>query len=158
MRSSACLIAFALLAGCVATPPEISSPPPPAPQEIAAMRAVETRVVPVPIESVFPHVIDVLLDNNFVVRSVDTRLGFVAFGQQWMDPTQPTASVSEEGTILFTSAGAGSTQMRVMLAGNWHDLEVGGHSYASRGAAGQGPSEQEYRKILDMLQRGLTSH
>lgn len=158
MRIAYCLAVLLLLSGCVVPPPPaISSPPPPAPEQIAAAHNIQTRVVQVPIESVLPRAINVLLDNNFVVRSVDSKMGFISFYQQWMDPTLYSASVSEEGSVVFTPVATGSTQIRVMLTGSWHDTGVGSNIQGSKGASGQGPEAEEYKKILDLLQRGLVS-
>lgn len=152
-----CLSLLLLLAGCQTVVPAIRSPPTPPPEQIAVARSVQSQVVQVPIESVLPRAISVLMDNNFVVRSADSKLGFVSFYQQWMDPVFYSATVSEEGTILFTPAGAGSTQIRVMLTGGWRDTEAGGNILGSKGVGGQGPELAEYRKILDMLARGLAA-
>lgn len=158
MTRVSCLIALLLLAGCATPPPQLHSPAAPPPEQIAAARSVQTRVIAVQFDAVLPRAIAVLMDNNFVVRSADAKLGFVSFYQQWMDPTLAAASVTEEGTILFTPAAAGSTQMRVMLTGSWHDLQVGESIQGSKGESGKSAEEVEYRKILDMLQGGLTAH
>jgi len=157
LKRTHCLTLLLLLTGCEPVVPALRSPPTPPPEQIAAARSVQSRVVQVPMESVLPRAISVLMDNNFVVRSADAKLGFVSFYQQWMDPVFYSTSVSEEGSILFTPAGAGATQIRVMLTGGWRDTEAGGNILGSKGVAGQGPEEIEYRKILDMLQRGLAS-
>jgi hypothetical protein len=112
-------------------------------------------------ESVLPRAIEVLMDNNFVVRSADEKLGFVSFYRRWTtaDPNAVFASVSEEGSIHFTPVTAGTTKIRVLLTGSWQSLVSGGGGIARiEGGAGQRVEQTEYRKFLDMLQGGLTKH
>lgn len=124
------------------------------------IRALQTRVIPAPLDSIFPRVIEVLMDNDYIVRSVDAQAGFVSFYQQWTDAAQAAANISEEGSALFTSAGPGQTQVRVTLTGGWQRLEITGggtHSTDSGmvGGVQQSTGAEEYRKILDALQNGL---
>jgi len=157
MRSVLGLIWLLLLAGCQAAPVQVHSAPTPTPEQVLQLRAIQTRVVAVPSDSVFPLVINVLMDNGYVVRSANAQLGLVAFYQQWTDATQSDASLTQEGSILFTPAGPGSTQVRVMLTGGWQQEDVGRQVSAMVGGVQQSAEAAEYKKVLDTLEAGLTS-
>lgn len=126
------------------------------------MRQVQTRVIATPIGSILPAAIEILFDNGYVVRAVDGPLGFIAFYQQWTDPAQSAANISEEGSILFKAAGPQSTQIRVMLTGGWQRLEATGGGprstdYGMVGGVQQVAGADEYKKLLDLLEAGLAS-
>jgi hypothetical protein len=159
-----CFGVFALcaLGGCVAPPVQLRSAPIPNAQQVAQTRDVQTRVIATPVNAVFPRALEILFDNGYVVRAADGQLGFIAFYQQWTDPTQSSANISEEGSILFKAAGSKSTQMRVMLTGGWQRLEATGggtHStdYGMVGGVQQVAGADEYKKLLDLLEAGLAS-
>jgi hypothetical protein len=150
------------LVGCMAEPVQLRSAPPPTAQQVAQTREVQSRVIATPIDSVLPRAIEILFDNGYVVRAADGQLGFIAFYQQWTDPTQSGANISEEGSILFKSSGPLSTQIRVMLTGGWQRLEPTGggiHStdFGMVGGVQQVAGADEYKKILDLLEAGLAS-
>jgi len=159
-RLAVCLLLAGVLPGCVIPPPvQVRSAPAPTPEEITRIRALQTRLISAPIDSIFPRVIEILMDNDYVVRSVDAKAGFVSFYQQWSDPSQAAANISQEGSILFTPAGK-QTQVRVILTGGWQRLEItgGGPRSTDSGMVGgvqQSAADEEYRKILDTLQKGL---
>ena len=162
MKGALWVIAIGMLTGCVtARPVVVRSEPTPTPEQVAQVRAIQTRVIATPIESVFPKVIDVLMDNDYVVRSADAKLGLVVFYQQWTDTTQNYANITREGTALFKPAGASSTQVRVMLTGGWQQLENTGGGLrspvSSMVGAVQGGATDEYKKVLDVLQNGLAA-
>ena len=115
-----------------------------------------------PVDAVLPRAIEILFDNGYVVRAADAQLGLIAFYQQWTDPTQGGANISEEGSILFKAAGPQSTQIRVMLTGGWQRLEPTGggvHSadFGMVGGVQQVAGASEYKAILDLLETGLTA-
>jgi hypothetical protein len=156
------VFALCALAGCVMPPVQLRSAPTPTAQQIAQTREVQSRVIATPIDAVFPSAIEILFDNGYVVRAADGQLGFIAFYQQWSDPSQSDANISEEGSILFKAAGPGATQIRVMLTGGWQRLEATGggrHStdYGMVGGVQQIAGADEYKKLLDLLQAGLAS-
>ena len=160
MRIIGCLFLACALEGCLPAV-QVRSAPAPTPQEMVQIRTLQTRVIAASMDSIFPRVIEVLMDNDYVVRSVDAQAGFVSFYQQWMDPSQAAANITEEGSILFTAAGSGQTQVRVILTGGWQRLQVtggGAHSTDSGmvGGVQQSAGDEEYKKILDTLQSGLT--
>lgn len=159
VRTAVCLLLVCMLQGCQLPPVQVHSAPAPTPQEVTQIRALQTRVISAPIDSIFPRVIEILMDNNYIVRSVDSRAGFVSFYQQWTDSTQASANISQEGSILFTPAGK-QTQVRVILTAGWQRLEVtgGGPRSTDSGMVGgvqQSAADEEYKKILDTLQSGL---
>jgi len=162
MKTSLAVLALCALAGCMAPPVQLRSAPTPTAQQVAQTRAVESRVIATPIDAALPRAIEILFDNGYVVSAADGQLGFIAFYQQWTDPTQGGANISEEGSLLFKAAGPQSTQIRVMLTGGWQRLEATGggvHStdFGMVGGVQQVASADEYKKILDLLEAGLAS-
>ncbi len=156
------MVPLCALSACTLPPVQLRSAPTPNAQQIAQTRGQQTRVIATPVGGVFPKAIEILFDNGYVVRSADGQLGFLAFYQQWTDPTQAGANISEEGSILFTAAGPNSTRVRVMLTGGWQRLETtgGGPHSTDTGMVGgvqQDAGADEYKKLLDLLQAGLST-
>ena len=75
-------------------PVELHSAPTPSAQQVAQTRDVQTRVIATPVDAILPRAIEILFDNGYVVRGADGQLGFIAFYQQWTDPTQSGANIS----------------------------------------------------------------
>jgi hypothetical protein len=162
MRVHFGVFALCALGGCVMPPVQLRSAPTPTAQQVAQTRDAQSRVIATPFDAVFPSAIEILFDNGYVVRGADAQLGFIAFYQQWTDPTQSDANISEEGSILFKAAGPKSTQIRVMLTGGWQRLQPTGggmHStdYGMVGGVQQVAGADEYKKLLDLLEAGLAS-
>jgi hypothetical protein len=162
MKITLGVLVLCVLVGCMAPPVQLRSAPPPNAQQVAQTRAVQTRVIAMPVDAVLPRAIEILFDNGYVVRAADAQLGLIAFYQQWTDPTQGGANISEEGSILFKAAGPQSTQIRVMLTGGWQRLEPTGggvHSadFGMVGGVQQVAGASEYKAILDLLETGLTA-
>lgn len=153
-------LAIAVLSGCVIRPPaQIRTAPLPTPQEIALKRQEQSRVIAVPLESVFPKVLDVLMDNGFIVRSVNEKAGFVSFSQQWQDKSWNGVNITIEGSLLFRSAGTNSTQVRVALTGSLEAFSCDG-VYSSTSMVRdvqQNASAKEYQMVLDVIDHGLAS-
>jgi len=162
MRTLTGLITLAL-AGCATRlPVQIHAAPPPTEAEVLQIRAIQTRVIAAPFDSIFPKVIDVLMDNGYVVRSTDSRLGFVALYQQWTDPNQNDAIIALEGNAIFEREGPGTTRIRVTLTGASQRLEVTGGGKISTDSGMVGKAEQsaatdEYTRLLNILESGLVS-
>jgi hypothetical protein len=148
-------LAIAVLSGCAV--PVVRTAPPPTAQQLALNRQIQLRVIAIPIEKVFPKVLDVLMDNGFIVRSVNERTGFVSFYQQWSDESQRNANITLEGSLLFRSVGPNSTQARVLLTGSWQVVSVGGGDSASSmvGRVQQNTPAKEYAMVLDAIDHGL---
>jgi hypothetical protein len=148
-------LAIAVLSGCAL--PEVRTAPLPTTQQLALNRQVQSRVIAIPVEGVFPKVLDVLMDNGFIIRSINEKAGFVSFYQQWVDKSQRYANITIEGSLLFTSAGPNSTLARVLLTGSWQIASYGGVDSATSMVRGvqQSTSGREYAMVLDVIDRGL---
>ena len=96
-------------------PVQPHSAPLPTAQQIDALRALQIRVLPIAADTIFPKVLDILLDNGYTIRSVNTKTGFVYFSQQWTDDSQSDANITLEGCLVFTPQGPGSSQVRLSL-------------------------------------------
>jgi hypothetical protein len=156
------LITACGLAGCALPPVQIHTAPAPTEAQVAHIRDIQTRVIPAPFDSIFPKVVDVLMDNGYVVRSTDSQLGFVAFYQQWTDPGQYNAIIALEGNAIFEREGPNTTRIRVALTGASQRLEITGGGKNSTDSGMVGKAEQnaamdEYRRLLNILESGLVS-
>jgi hypothetical protein len=150
--------AISVLSGCTA--PDVRTAPPPSPQQLALNHQVQVRAIAIPVERVFPKILDVLMDNGFIVRSANEKVGFVSFYQQWTDVSQGNANITLEGSILFKSAGPNSTEARVVLTGSWQRLSLGTGNSASSMVSGvqQSPGAEQYATVLDAIEHGLISN
>jgi hypothetical protein len=160
VRKFLTLLALGTLGGCALPPVQLRSAPPVSGQQIAEARDAQTRVIATPIDGSVSKAMEILFDNGYVVRSADQQLGLIAFYQQWTDPTQYGANISEEGSILFKAAGPQSTQIRIVLTGGWQRLEPTGGGPRSQdfgmvGGVQQAAGADEYKKLLDLLEAGL---
>lgn len=145
-----------LLGGCASV--QIRSAPLPTTAEAEQNRTVQTRLLKVPFETVFPKVIGVLLDDGYIVSSANERLGLVSFSQQWLDKDQHNANIRQEGTLFFERAGADATSVRVLMSGSWQVVSRGGGYSASSAMVGrvaQSSGEEQYKVLLDVVEKGL---
>ncbi|HEY4082818.1 MAG TPA: hypothetical protein VGM81_19195 [Burkholderiaceae bacterium] len=155
------LLLLLLLSACAQLPPvQLRSAPTPSAADIAQLRAAQSRTLAVRREAVFPKVLDVLIDNGYLIRSASPEAGVVSFSQQWNDPSQYDANITHEGTVLFEPVDAGHTKIRVTLSGSWQRLEVsngGARSTDTTMMSGvaQRTSVDEYKKLLDLIESGL---
>src|SRR4051812_40902721 len=94
-----------LLAGCE-IPARAWAPPMGPPGRVVAERRARSRVLQIPMQAVFPRVLDVLLDAGCVVRAADRELGMVSFFRVWADHGG-AFTYSQEGTLLFRSERPG---------------------------------------------------
>ena len=161
-RAAAFLLAAAL-GGCVWQPVELRSAPEPSPPEIVQLRSIAGRTLAVKAETVFPRVIYLLMDYGYVVRAADKDLGFLSLYQQWNDASQGDATITLEGTVMFRPAGADRTEVRLLLTSSWQRQRTsggGGEAYptvAMVSAVQQNATPGQYKTLLDILERGLTS-
>lgn len=153
-------LALGGLAACSQPEVRFRAAPRPSQGEAARLRQERTRVLAVEPASIFPRILDLLMDQGYLVRSVDERLGFVAFFQQWRDPSQGGANLIQEGTLLFTPMGDGSTKVRVMLTGSSQRLQGyasvrGDGSVVMLEAVRQDVGAEECLRVLDLVEQGL---
>lgn len=155
IKTSIGALVITILSGC--TVPVVRIAPPPTTQQLALDRQVQLRVIAIPVENVFPKVLDVLMDNGFIVRSANERIGFVSFYQQWKDTSQHNANITLEGSIIFNPVGPNSTQARLLLTGSWQlNLYGSGDSVSSMvGSVQQSIPAKEYAIVLDAIDHGL---
>lgn len=155
MRRSAALFSIFVLAGCL-QPPRIETAPMADPVDTARIGESHSRVLPISRSAVFPKVLDLLLDQGFQVLSVDEPLGLVSFHQQWVDRTQDTKPILIlEGTLVFREAAPGATKVRVEMSGRSETLVAGKGGAVLIPSVMQKVDGAEYRKLLDLLERGL---
>jgi hypothetical protein len=163
MKMSVAALLTASLAGCTTLQPvQLRSAPEPSRQEISQLRNVQSRTISTKLDSVFPNVVYVLMDNGYVVRSANKDVGLISFYQQWKDSAQSDANISQEGTAIFSASGPNSTDVRLTLTGGWQRLEISGGGpktidTAMMAGVQQNIPAQEYKKLLDVLEQGLTS-
>lgn len=142
------------LIGCAPPRPEFKATPTPAPEAVAGLRAVQSRVLPLGLKAVFPKVLEVLLDHGYQIRSANEQLGLVSFFQQWTDSDRLGApAYSQEGTLVFQPVGAGSTRLRVLITGR--SEENVGKNAAFMAGPQRGASPEQYRQLLDFLEQAL---
>ena len=151
-----------LLSACAQLPPvQLRSAPTPSAANIAQLRALQSRTLSVRRDAIFPKVLDILIDNGYLIRSASPDGGLVSFTQQWNDPSQYEANITHEGTILFEAVDASHTSVRVALSASWQRLEVSGGGPRSTdtammsGVSQMAPAD-EYKKLLDLLESGLS--
>lgn len=134
---------------------------PPAASQPAASGLESSRVIAVPYDSVFPRILDVLLDRGFLIRSANAELGLVSFYQQWVDNGQLGATITTEGTILLHRTAAGTTQIKLAITGNWQmdSSSIGKYGMQSStvGGATQTTGNDQYRQMLDLIEQGLSA-
>jgi hypothetical protein len=148
-----------VLDGCMGNI-ELRSAPLPTTAEVKNNRSFQTRLIKVPFESIFPKAIVVLMDDDFIIRSANKGLGLISFYKQWVDKEQRDANFILEGTVFFEQAGADTTRIRVLMTGSWQIKSIGG-LHSSDSMVGQfepSPSAEQYKAILDALEKGLLSN
>jgi len=151
------------LAGCVPPDVTIHAAPEPTPQEVAIIHNNQIRIIPVAYDSVFPKALEILMDNGYLVRSVNEKMGIISFYQQWRDMNQSGASIVQEGSVFFKPTGTSSTQARLLLTGSWQRVESSGggiHSSGTNALVGQvqqNAQPEEYKKLLDLFEKGLST-
>lgn len=162
MQRLAILIALLGLTGCGALPAvQIHSAPTVPAVEAERLNTHRTRIMAIDAERVFPRVLEVLMDQGFVILCADASLGTVAFRQQWRDPGQRGASIVQEGNLLVSAQGPGQTRIRLLLTGSSQELrhwygKDGGHK-TMVGSVQQDLGQEEYSKLLDVLEKGLAT-
>jgi hypothetical protein len=150
-----------LLLGCSPTKPVQLHPAPDfSAERMAQIRAAQIRVQPMAMGSLIPRVLDILMDNGYLVWATNARLGTVSFSQQWQDPNQDNAKITMYGSLLFTVLGPDSTRIRLVLAGGAHRMELTGlgkdyRAFGQVSTAQQIADIDEHKKLLDLLEKAL---
>lgn len=154
MRPFFMVLLLSVLVGCI-PPIRVESAPAPSPERLEADRAMQTRLIQAPLDSVFPRVLDLLLDHGYQVRSVNRELGQVSFFQQWEDTSQfVRPSLMQEGTLLFRTDGS-ATRVRAMLSSRWESVMASRGSVSTVSGVQQQSEPEQYRRLLDLLENGL---
>ena len=109
------LVWTAAITGCVMPPVQIRSAPAPLKQDLAKVIAIQSRIVNIETNDVFPRVLTVLLNGGYVIRSANKELGLVSFYQQWNDASQNGANITQEGSAIFSNAGPHQTSVRIAV-------------------------------------------
>ena len=147
------------LPGCSPLQVQVRSAPVPSEQDVIQSRSTQSRTVAVPRETVFPAILNIFMDNGFVIRSANGDLGLVSFYQQWTDTSQHGACIELEGSAVFSAVGATKTLVRLVLSGNWQVMVNGGGPKSDVstmvGGVQQSTPAEEYKKLLDLLEVGL---
>jgi hypothetical protein len=162
MKWSITALALLLLTNCQ-NPVQIQAAPNPTHEEVALRRDSQSRVLPIARTSVFPKVVDLLLDNGYLVRSVNYDLGVLSFYHQWPNPERGGYILQQEGTMVIAAEGPGSTRVRLAMSGRWEYTGANIDNYMLLNAAGaqtwvkQNTDASEYKKLLDILEKGLVS-
>ena len=102
-----------MLAGSLACMPPSHLPP--VPSEASSQNLV--RILPCPRGSVFPKVLDVLVDLGYQVRCVNKELGQVNIHRAWTEKNLMgnPFSYSIEATLLFGPEGPQATRVRIIV-------------------------------------------
>jgi hypothetical protein len=152
-------LSLLLLAACVGCQGPvavvgIAPVPPQAGQEAA--RTLQSRVLPIPVEKVFPQVLGVLMDLGYQVRSANRELGLINIYQSWREEAwsaQPTISL--EASLLFQAEGPGATRVRMAATGGWNVLAVGRHAQGNVTGIQPALDPAECRRFLELLEQRL---
>lgn len=160
MKLSLAVLPCLAMAGCRPLPVvEIHSAPVLAREEVSRLAAHRVRTVAVDAEAVFPKVLEILLDQGHLVLCADSRLGMVAFRQQWQDREQREASIIQDGSLLVTPLEPGRIQLRLLLTGRSTEVVHYGMKESAGLATLAGVQHdvapEEYCKLLDLLEKGL---
>ena len=154
------MILAVAITGCVMPPVQIRSAPAPLKQDLAKVIAIQSRILNIETDAVFPRVLTVLLNGGYVIRSANKELGYVSFYQQWNDASQNGANITQEGSAIFSGAGPHQTSVRIVVTGGWQRLQPtggGGRSpdFGMVGGVQMSATPEEYKGLLDLIEAGL---
>ena len=150
---SALLLALAF--GC-AEPPVAFVPPTGNPASPGNPSSVQSRVLPIARDQVFPKVLSVLMDMGYQVRCVNPDLGQVNIYQTWYDTTLAARpELSLEATLLFLPENASQTRVRVVATGHWGYISVGRNNSATVTGAQPVLEAGDSLQFLEQLQARL---
>lgn len=158
MRFLTCILFLLFLAACRVPSLKVRPAPLPTQAEVDALRVSQSRILEAPLESVFPKVLEVLLDAGYQIRCSDRTLGLVSVSQVWLDTSQMLdINQVQEGTILFQAEGVQRTRVRVVLSGKWEFRSTGGPKSADAMVSEvvQRADRSVHQHLLDVLEKGL---
>lgn len=100
--------------------PKVSSPQAP---------ASHVLVLATPYKALFPKVIELLLDHDYIILLANQELGLLSFRLQGEDKAiRGRRHVNVvEGTLLLQETTPGSTRLRVKLVQNWQESSFQTH-------------------------------
>ena len=154
MRPIVGLLALALAIGCQPPALNVGLAPVPPPAQIEATREAQSRVLPIPIATVFPRVVGVLLDLGYQVRFANRDLGQVNIFKTWQDGTwSDTPRYSMEATLFFQPEGPGATRVRAAATGRRE--QVLGESYSLSVSEPQALAPDQCQRLLEILEQRL---
>ena len=112
--SSGCLPALTQATPVAVDGPKASSPQAPAGRVL---------VLATPYKALFPKVIELLLDHDYIILMANQDLGLLSFRLQAEDKAiRSSRHVNVvEGTLLLQEASPASTRVRVKLTQSWQD-------------------------------------
>jgi hypothetical protein len=112
--SSGCLPVLAQAAPAAVDGPKVSSPQAP---------AGHVLMLATPYKALFPKVIELLLDHDYIILLANQDLGLISFRFQAEDKAiRSSRHVNVvEGTLLLQETTPGSTRVRVKLTLSWQD-------------------------------------
>ena len=139
MKITPALKDFALIISLLCLWSPISGAPP-------ATKEAHCRVFQGSIETIIPKTIDWLLDNQYVVRSVNQQIGTISFYKvaKWAGSNGNDHIVNLEGTIFIQQGTSNTAIARVLM--NQEYFEAGPRGIASMGV--QSDTDEEYYKAL----------
>jgi hypothetical protein len=159
MKGVVLVIWTVAITGCVMPPVQIRSAPAPLKQDLAKVIAIQSRILNIETDAVFPRVLTLLLNGGYVIRSANKELGYVSFYQQWNDASQNGANITQEGSAVFSNVGPHQTSVRIVVTGGWQRLEPtgGGKSpdFGMVGGVQMSATPEEYKGLLDLIEAGL---
>jgi hypothetical protein len=128
----------------------------PSQAQAEALQTIQSRVLPLPREQVFPRVLGVLMDLGYQVRCASQDLGQVNIYQTWYDDTRAARpELSLEATLLFQVEDSNSTRVRIVATGRWNLISSGHSVSASVTGAQPALDSAECRRFLEQLEARL---
>ena|ERR1035438_162556 len=111
-----------------------------------ATKEAHCRAFPGTVETIIPKMIDWLMDNQFVVRSVNQQIGTISFYKvaKWNGSGGNDHIINLEGMILLQQGSNTTSIARVLL--NQQYFEAGPRGIAIMGV--QTDTDEEYYKSL----------
>jgi hypothetical protein len=152
MRGSIPFFALLLAVGCTPLTVEVSHVPPPS----AELLAVQSRVLSLPPAAVFPRILDVLMNEGFLIVSANRDLGLVTIHRQW-DEQQGNVHplLSLDATLVFSAEGTDRTRVRAQIYGGIHAAAGSGKTYSTYDGAPGDLKAGDYENLLDRVEKGL---